>query len=404
MRPKVGQVANLPKLKQPRQANSLSHFGQVSNLPHFRQANGLSHFGQVSNLPHFRQANSLSHFGQVSNLPHFRQANSLSHFGQVSNLPHFAALMFMLAAFAASPVLAQQTLELTPEAERAVGRALERLSRDQRPNGSWNDSTAETALAGLAFMVTGEIPGRGKYAHQSNRALQYILSNVEQNGLIIGRNRRSPMYHHGLATLYLTQAWGLTGYESIKPKLKKAVDLIITTQSAKGGWRYFPRPDDQDISVTVMQVVALRAARNCGIDVPDRTINNAIEYVRSLAHEDGGFGYQSKNDRGIARTGAGMFSLQVCGQYDDPRIAQGLDYLNQRGLFDDRWKYYGIYYLSASLYQIGGQVWDRNYPVIRDELVRTQRNDGSWAEETDKNAMAVLALAIPYRFLPIYQR
>jgi hypothetical protein len=309
-----------------------------------------------------------------------------------------------LVCFSFSLAFAQDANELTPAAEQAIAKALDWLARQQRPDGSLDDSTADTAAAGLAYMVVGEIPGRGKYARQTSRILQYLLSHVEENGLIIGRNRRSPMYHHGLATLYLTQVWGLTGYESVRDKLKKAADLIITTQSSKGGWRYFPGRDEQDISVTVMQVVALRAARNCGIEVPEKTIDRAIEYVRSLAHRDGGFGYQSNNDRGVARTGAGMFSLQVCGQYDDPRIAMGLQYLEKNGMFDRQWEHYGLYYISASLYQIGGTAWAKNYPVIRDHLIKTQDRDGKWGNESYKTSMAVLTLAIPYHFLPIYQR
>lgn len=314
-----------------------------------------------------------------------------------------AAILGLCCALLAPSLPAQDAIELTPEAERAIQNALGWLVRNQRPNGSWGDSTAETALAGLALMVTGEVPGRGKYARQSSRALEYLLNNVEDNGLIIGRSRRSPMYHHGVATLYLSQAWGVTGYETVRDKLKKAVELIITSQSSKGGWRYFPGRDDQDISVTVMQVVALRAARNCGIDVPDKTIEDAIDYVRSLSSPEGGFGYQSNRDRGVARTGAGMFSLQVCGEYDDPRIALGMKYLEQRGMFDGQWKYYGMYYVSAALYQLGGTAWGKNYPKLREELVRTQQREGNWGE-TYKTAMAVLTLAVPYRYLPIYQR
>ncbi|MCX8037436.1 MAG: terpene cyclase/mutase family protein [Candidatus Sumerlaeia bacterium] len=322
----------------------------------------------------------------------------------MKHLIHFIIVISVTAVLAAAiPLPCPAEDELTPAAEQAIAKALDWLARQQRPDGSLDDSTADTALAGLAWMVVGETPGRGKYARQSSRALQYILTHVEENGLIIGRNRRSPMYHHGVATLYLTQAWGLTGYESIREKLKKAVDLIITTQSTKGGWRYFPGRDEQDISVTVMQVVALRAARNCGIEVPERTIQRAIEYVRSLSHPEGGFGYQSANDRGIARTGAGMFSLQVCGEYNDPRIALGLRYLERNGLFDGQWEHYGLYYISAALYQIGGETWEKNYPIIRERLVKSQKNDGSWGENY-KTAMAVLTLAIPYHFLPIYQR
>ena len=308
------------------------------------------------------------------------------------------------AVLSPHPAVAQDANELTPAAEQAIAKALDWLARQQRSDGSLDDSTAETAAAGLAYMVVGEIPGRGKHARTTSRILQYTLSHVEENGLIIGKNRRSPMYHHGLAALYLTQAWGLTGYESIRDKLKKAIDLIVTTQSSKGGWRYFPGRDEQDISVTVMQVVALRAARNCGIEVPEKTIDRAIAYVRSLAHRDGGFGYQSSNDRGIARTGAGMFSLQVCGQYDDPRIAEGLKYLEKSGMFDNQWEHYGLYYISAALYQIGGAAWAKNYPVIRDRLIKSQDREGKWGSESYKTSMAVLTLAIPYHFLPIYQR
>ena len=314
------------------------------------------------------------------------------------------SFLLIVGASVSMPRVSVAQDELTPAAEQAIQKALDWLAKEQRADGSIDDSTAEAALGGLAFMVVGEVPGRGKYARETSRFLQYLLGNVEENGLIIGKNRRSPMYHHGVATLYLTQAWGLTGYESIREKLKKAVELIITTQSSKGGWRYFPGRDEQDISVTVMQVVALRAARNCGMEVPQRTIDRAVAYVRSLANEQGGFGYQSNRDLGIARTGAGMFSLQVCGQYDDPRIAGGLKYLDRHGMFDNQWEHYGLYYISAALYQMGGAAWAKNYPVIRERLVKTQSRDGRWGNEPYKTSMAVLTLAIPYHYLPIYQR
>jgi len=301
-----------------------------------------------------------------------------------------------------SPAVADD--EITPAAEAAIWKALDWLAKQQRADGSIDESTAETSLAGLAFMVVGETPGRGKYAATTSRILQYVLNNVGETGLVLGRNQRSPMYHHGFATLYLTQTWGLTGYESIRAKLKKAVDLIVLTQSSKGGWRYFPGRDEQDISVTIVELVALRAARNCGIEVPDQTIQRAIAYVRSLANPKGGFGYQSSSDLGIARTGAGMFSLQVCGEYNDPRIQKGFDYLTKHGMFDSQWEHYGLYYISASLYQIGGEAWSKRYPVIRDRLIKSQRTEGSWGSETYKTSMAVLTLSVPYHFLPIYQR
>ena len=68
----------------------------------------------------------------------------------------------------------------------------------------------------------------------------------------------------------------------------------------------------------MLQVVALRAARNGGLDVPQAVIDHAVKYVKSCYHEaTGGFGYQPHREPGFARTAAAIYSLQVCGLYDD---------------------------------------------------------------------------------------
>ena len=57
----------------------------------------------------------------------------------------------------------------------------------------------------------------------------------------------------------------MTRRHDLKEKLESAVKLIEDTQnqdgqtSRDGGWRYQPRQGDADLSVTVVQVLALRA-------------------------------------------------------------------------------------------------------------------------------------------------
>src|SRR5205807_1763225 len=99
------------------------------------------------------------------------------------------------------------------------------------------------------------------------------------------------MYEHGLATLALAEMYGMDPDPELEAKLRKAVDLIVRAQSAAGGWRYTPTPGDQDLSVTVMQIVALRAASNAEIPVPAQVIDKAIRYVRSCGSPAGGYGY-----------------------------------------------------------------------------------------------------------------
>jgi prenyltransferase beta subunit len=160
------------------------------------------------------------------------------------------------------------------------------------------------------------------------------------------------MYGHGIATIALAELYGQTRDPNIRPKLQAAVNLIIGCQNAEGGWRYQPRIADADLSVTVLQVVALRAAKNCGMDVPQITIDRAVGYVKSCRdRRSGGFNYTPHEMRpGFARTAAAIYSLQVCGLYDDPMVKAGSDYLFDRfgrgndDPFGREWFTYGNFY------------------------------------------------------------
>ncbi len=71
----------------------------------------------------------------------------------------------------------------------------------------------------------------------------------------------------------------------------KAVRLIVDTQNDEGGWRYQPERREADISVTICQVMALRAARNAGVYVSNETIDRCTAYVKQCQNSDGGFAY-----------------------------------------------------------------------------------------------------------------
>jgi len=233
-----------------------------------------------------------------------------------------------------------------------------------------------------------------------------VLRSARPSGYIAVGN--SNMYNHGLSSLMLAEVLGETGSQEVRDTLQKAVDLIVNTQNRRGGWRYQPRIADDDLSVTVMQVMALRAARNVGIDVPSETIDRAVAYVKTCANQDGGFAYTPGGGSGFSRTGAGVCSLQVCGHYDAPEIKPGLEYLLAHK--DDKsisFYYYGLYYSSYGMYQTGGQYWEVWYKDVSRKLLALQKKDGSWRGEAGSDygtAVAALVLAIPYRYLPIYQR
>jgi len=307
--------------------------------------------------------------------------------------------------------------------ESIITGALRYLVSQQQTNGSWtaqgrkgDHPVAMTGYVLLAFMAAGNLPEEGDYARQVSAGMQFLLDSLQPDGTYRGVDGSKYMYNHGIATLALAELYGQTRSPALRPKLERAIKLIVSTQSEKGdnkgGWRYRPFPGDADISVTVMQVVALRAAKNGGIEVPQQTIDDAIDYVRRCRFGGaGGFSYQAgRGPDGFARTGAAIYSLQVCGQYDDPLVAAGSDYLFDKNKPNTQWWTYGCNYASPAQYMIGGATWKRWYGLMRDELVRTAKREGDlsyWNGDIGPvycTAVHTTILAMPWHYIPLYQR
>ncbi len=317
------------------------------------------------------------------------------------------------------PAAAAPGAEITPQAERAIQRGLAWLAAAQESDGSYGGSSnygkhvAITGLAGLAFMCDGNTPGRGPYGANVQRCVDFIIACSSESGLIAAETSHGPMYGHGFATLFLAEVYGMTPQPEVREVLHKAVRLIINTQNEQGGWRYQPVRHDADISVTICQVMALRAARNVGLYVPKSTIDSAIDYVRQSQNEDGGFRYMlPSGSSAFARSAAGVAALQYAGIYTGSEIDRGLNYVmdflpGRQSESNIGHYFYGHYYAAQAMFMSGDERWNRWYPAIRDELIASQQEEGLWRGQAGNEygtAMALIILQMPNRLLPIFQR
>ena len=311
---------------------------------------------------------------------------------------------------------------ITPAATQAANRGLQFLAERQLDDGSFGTSgysrnVAVCGLSGMAFLANGSTPTRGPYAEQIDRCIEYLLSQTSDAGFIAAPDAtsRGPMYGHGFATLFLCEVYGMSAQPELRDRLGQAVELIVGSQNAEGGWRYQPQPSDADVSVTVCQVMALRAARNAGVAVPRETIDRAIAYVKSCQNEDGGFRYTlagGEKSSQFARSAAGVVALYNAGIYDGPELESGLDYLEQFRPSQDKagrngYYFYAHYYSVQAMWHAGGMRWQKWYPAIREELLARQRADGSWNDAICAEygtAMACIVLQVPNNYLPILQR
>jgi len=301
---------------------------------------------------------------------------------------------------------------------KSIARGLEYLKDKQNADGSWTsgqypNNTAITGYCMLAFLSQGHTPTQGLYAPEVAKATRFLLASVrESDGYLVGA-RGGNMYCHGMATLVLSQVYGMTGDDEVKKVLKQAVDLIVRSQSPEGGWRYEPRPSGADISATIMQVMALRGAKDSGIHVPDNVFEKALGYIEKCYDENsGGYSYQpGQRGPGFARTAAGVCVTKLVGQYDRD-VKRSIKFMNEQ--IDTREHYfYGHYYASHAFHQVGGKDFDQYYEKMKKKLIPAQDKSGGWvSRELDhqsagsayQTAIAVIILSVPADYLPIFQR
>jgi hypothetical protein len=320
---------------------------------------------------------------------------------------------------------------ITPAAQKAIDQGLEYLIRSQAANdgslgtGQYRGNVGITSLGALALMAGGHQPGRGAHGKAVTKALEYVLNQEEDNSGYLHKraffgHEHGPMYGHGFGTLFLAEVYGMVHDKELRDRLKgtlqRAVKLVIKSQNSAGGWRYTPQSVDADISVTICQIMALRAARNAGFSVPKATVDRCIEYVKKCQDPEGGFRYMIQGGgAAFARTAAGVVALYSAGVYKGPEVEAGLKYLlackpRQNFFHADMHYFYGHYYAAQAMWTAGGNYWSEWYPAIRDELVtrpNRTRDEGSWTDGICPHygtAMACIILQIPNNYLPILQK
>ncbi len=305
-------------------------------------------------------------------------------------------------------------------ADAAVARALAFLQHSQSTDGAWRvgnrKDAAITSLAVMAFLSAGHVPGEGKYGATVDKGIRWVLSAQRPNGIIATQGNWE-MYHQGICTLMLAEVAGMTDARlapEVRSKLEKAVKVILRAQRTQGedagGWRYRVQGTDADISVTGWQVMALRAAKNLGCDVPPESIERAIRFIeRCRDPQSGGFRYRPREHVTIPCTGTSILALEICGkeQHGRPELLRAGSYILKNPPWHAGHTFYGIYYCTQALYQLGDNYWTTYRPRLHEELLRRQEPSGAWSGEVSRNycsSMAILALTVDYGFLPIYQR
>ena len=325
-------------------------------------------------------------------------------------------LILLLGTLAASPPpLAAQELfsqdedTIRPDLDRMYVKGMQFLARKQNGAGSWDapfgSEPAVVGLAALSILAHGEDPNYGPYKDTVHRALDYIIKSQDPTTGYIGTS----MYNHGFSTLTLAEAYGCVHDDRIGPALQKAVNLILTSQShnPNNAWRYSPESSDADTTVSGAQMVALFAARNAGIGVPDDAIRKALRFFADCQTPDGGIGYTGAGGPDGARTAIAAVVFSLAKQQKSAAFRSAIDYLNANPSDEGGYHQYFLYYAAQAYFRVSPQAFDAWNAQNVKALASSQLDDGSWTSGLGpafSTAASLLSLALNYRLLPIYER
>ena len=337
-------------------------------------------------------------------------------------------LLLTLLFFGAQVAPAQDTSlrfggRIPPEVDTIYERGLAWLAAAQSPEGNWKgdynyQGCGVDGICLMAFLAGGEDPNFGHHAANVRRALRALIKKQDEKTGYLPES----MYHHGFAMLALAEAYGSVDetllWEGEKPvrSIAQTLDLAIrcaaTAQKKNrwGGWRYSPEATDADTSVTGAVLMGLMAARNAGMDVSDEMIHSAMEYMQRSTGKDGsvayagGFGgmFGSMNLSAVATLTGAVSRSKETEQYQASlkRIVDSIDAPEPANNYPE----YFRYYMAQALFQGDYQAWQKwNAATVR-SLHDAQHDDGSFGNGAYGTGMSLLAVALNYRFLPIYER
>jgi hypothetical protein len=294
-----------------------------------------------------------------------------------------------------------------------------------------NNDTAGTAFGLLPFLAAGithKSPADKKqkdYRKGVEKAIKWLIANQTKSGATMG-NYGGDMYSHGLATIAMCEAYGLSADQQVKVSAQMGLNYILSAQHDGGGWRYAVRTPG-DTSVTGWQVMALKSGQMAGLKVPAPNLKRVTTYLNSCESSDkGGYGYVAGSPPSPAMTAVGALCRQYLGA--PPRnesLQMSVAKLKQTPPAATT-NIYFLYYATQVMHHMGDKDWafwnlgpkGDGKGGIRDTMIARQDKglgnkggqrgsfpgDGHVGGRLGATSLSLLTLEVYYRHLPLYRR
>ncbi len=259
-----------------------------------------------------------------------------------------------------------------------------------------------TGLALLALLGNGSTMRVGPHKDAVKRAAQWLRSQQAENGLVGTNASHDFVYDHAIATFALCEAYGLSNYRLLAEPAQKALNYLESHRNPYAVWRYQPRDNDNDTSVTTWAAFALCSGKFFGLQTNETAHELIGVWYDQVTDDSGRAGYSKRGEpssrkpgdhgqrfppeRGEAMTAAALAGRFFLGQTPEqkPIMARSAHLLLARppqwekGSIDPYYWYMG----TLAMYQMGGEAWAGWSPHLS-VLVEKQRRDDNFAGSWD---------------------
>ena len=259
---------------------------------------------------------------------------------------------------------------------------------------------------------------QGEHRETVKKGVYYLKTRAKVTPHGIDLCDGGTMYAHGIATLAMCEAYGMTKDESLKDIAQGAIRYIVYAQDLRGGgWRYMPGMPG-DTTVTGWQLMSLKSGQLAHLEVPSPTISRVERFLNSVQYDKGSrYGYQTPRMRAPvqeATTAVGLLCRMYTGWHrDKPALYRGVGHLHHWGPSETNMYY--DFYATQVLHHWEGPEWQAWNKKMREYLIATQASEshenGSWyfpdplgdrGGRLYNTAMALMILEVYYRHMPLY--
>lgn len=323
----------------------------------------------------------------------------------------------------------------TKTTEEAMEEGLRWLVRQQLKDGSWSllgpysdgvnfeNQSAATAMALIAFQGGGYTPETTKYKRTTQNGWKWLLKQQDAEGNFYNDGPYThAFYTQSQCAIALCELYGMTKNKKYLEPAQRAISYLVKTQGRDGGWKYDPNTEAADMSVTGWVVMAFQSAKMAGIEVPQETMTKTEGFLDRIAQAGGTrYPYERNGDPTRTMTAEAILCRQYLGwEQDDPRMVSALDYVLSGPVnFRHNRDVYRWYYATQAMHHMEGRWWKEWNGVMRQEVpshqVKSGREKGSWdpnlptrdayAHEAGRlyvTCLSIYMLQVYYRHLPIY--